>query len=186
MSTIRTELDTALAERLRAERLARNWSMRDLAERSGVSKAMIGRMEKAETSPTANLLVKIANAFGLTLSTLLARTEQDQGAFIPRDAQPVWVDPDSHYVRRSVSAAGARGPDMTEVTLPAHTEVHFEDQCSVLSNQQILVLEGELVFDGPQKPFPLSPGDWLQVPETGPRTFANRRSVACRYLLVSE
>jgi len=185
MSTAIANIDALLAGRLRKERLERNWSMQDLANRAGVSKAMIGRMEQGEVSPTAHLLSKIANAFELTLSTLLARSESDQGEYLARDDQPVWVDPQTRYIRRSVSAAGAKGPDLAEVVLPPRTEVHFDEQSCALSSQQILVLDGGLVFEGPQKSFVLAAGDWLQVPDAGPRTFVNRKSEPCRYLLVS-
>ena len=52
--------------------------MQELANRAGISKAMIGRIEKGDVSATANILAKLANALGLTLSMLLARTEADQ------------------------------------------------------------------------------------------------------------
>ena len=69
------DLASRLAERLRGEREARGWSLNDLAERSGVSRAMISRIERGEASPTAVLLGRLSGAFGLTLSNLLARIE---------------------------------------------------------------------------------------------------------------
>lgn len=186
MSTKISDIDMALAFRLRTERLNRNWSMQELADHAGISKAMVGRMEKGTVSPTANLLSKVANAFGLTLSTLLARTENAQGDFLAHADQEVWIDPATHYVRRLVSPPGGKGSDLTEVTLPAMTSVHFDNQSNAISCQQIVVLEGILDFEGEKKHFQLSLGDWFRAPETGPRSFANRQSLPCRYLLISE
>ena len=70
-------LERSLAARLRMEREARGWSLSDLAQRFGVSRAMISKVERAEASPTAALLGRLSGAFGLTLSTLLARAEGD-------------------------------------------------------------------------------------------------------------
>ena len=69
-------LTLAISTRVKAEREARNWSLSDLAERSGVSKAMISKIERGEASPTATVLGRLSGAFGLTLSTLLALAEQ--------------------------------------------------------------------------------------------------------------
>src|SRR5690242_20447124 len=102
MSTIQddaratVDLDASLAARLRAEREARGWSLSDLASRSGVSRAMISKIERGEASPTAALLGRLSGAFGLTLSTLLARAEGDAsgiGRVLRASAQPLWRDP---------------------------------------------------------------------------------------------
>lgn len=60
-------LGRRLAARLRCEREARGWSIAALATASGVSRAMISKIERAEASPTAALLGRLSGAFGLTL-----------------------------------------------------------------------------------------------------------------------
>ena len=74
MDTIVDDLSARLAQRLRLER-DRGWSLADLAERSGVSKATISKIERAEVSPTAVVLVRLASAFDLTLAGLMLRAE---------------------------------------------------------------------------------------------------------------
>lgn len=181
-----SDIDIALAERLRAERLTRNWSMQDFATKSGVSKAMIGRIEQADVSPTANLLSKLSNALGMTLSTLLARTEKDQGEHRTRNEQAVWTDPETRYLRRSVSEPGAKGAEIAEITLPAETEVHFETPAHIVSNQQIIVLDGKLVFKTLNSTYRLDAGDWFLAPNFGARSFANEAPHPCIYLIISQ
>src|SRR6202043_590120 len=79
MSTIVDDLDSRLGARLKIERERRGWSLTDLAQRSGVSRAMINKVERGEASPTASLLGRLSGAFGVTLSTLLARIETNRG-----------------------------------------------------------------------------------------------------------
>ena len=50
---------------IRLERDVRGWSLAELAERSGVSKAAISKIEREEMSPTAVILVRLAGAFDL-------------------------------------------------------------------------------------------------------------------------
>jgi transcriptional regulator with XRE-family HTH domain len=61
-----------VASRIRGERARRRWSLDDLAGRAGVSKAMISKIERGETSPTAALLGALSAAFGITLSAFFA------------------------------------------------------------------------------------------------------------------
>ena len=85
METIVDDLSARLAQRLRLERDSRGWSLADLAERSGVSKATISKIERAEVSPTAVVLVRLASAFDLTLAGLMLRAE-GQGERLSRAA----------------------------------------------------------------------------------------------------
>src|SRR5258708_36701701 len=99
MTTLIDESITRIARRLRLERDMRGWSLADLAERSGVSKATISKIEREEVSPTAVILVRLAGAFDLTLAGLLLRAE-GEGERLSRAAeQPVWRDPGTGSLR---------------------------------------------------------------------------------------
>src|SRR5689334_8041109 len=71
MTTIVDDFGLKLADRLRRERDIRGWSLADLAERSGVARATISKIERAEASPTAAILVRLSAAFGLTMAGLM-------------------------------------------------------------------------------------------------------------------
>ena len=60
-------LRAQLAHRLKRERETRGLTIAALAGLSGVSKAMISKVERAEASPTADLLGRLSGAFGLTV-----------------------------------------------------------------------------------------------------------------------
>src|SRR5690242_8183345 len=71
--------------RIRALREAMGFSLRDLAERSGVSAPMLSQVERGETSPTLAVAGKIAAGLELTLSQLL-RLDEGQHVAISRAA----------------------------------------------------------------------------------------------------
>src|SRR5260221_9595423 len=99
MTTLLDDSSARIAQRLRLERDSRGWSLADLAERSGVSKATISKIERAEVSPTAVVLVRLASAFDLTLAGLMPRAE-GQGERISRAADhQVWRAPQTGYLR---------------------------------------------------------------------------------------
>jgi transcriptional regulator with XRE-family HTH domain len=62
--------------RVRALREAMDLSLRDLAERSGVSAPMLSQVERGETSPTLQVASRIAAGLELRLSQLLRLDEQ--------------------------------------------------------------------------------------------------------------
>src|SRR2546421_11066070 len=61
--------------RIRALREAEGLSLRDLADRSGVSAPMLSQVERGETSPTLSVAVRIAAGLELRLSQLLRLDE---------------------------------------------------------------------------------------------------------------
>src|ERR1700730_4601131 len=78
MSTIVDSM-TAFGERLRAERHGRGWPIERLAAASGVSRAMISKIERGESSPTAVVLGKLSAALELSVSELLAPSATGAG-----------------------------------------------------------------------------------------------------------
>ena len=67
--------ESSLGARIRALRDAMDLSLRDLAERSGVSAPMLSQVERGETSPTLMTAERIASGLDLTLSQLLRLDE---------------------------------------------------------------------------------------------------------------
>ncbi|NIF32009.1 helix-turn-helix domain-containing protein [Enterobacter sp. Cy-643] len=60
-----------LANTLKSLRQARGWSLTFAAEQTGVSKAMLGQIERNESSPTVATLWKIATGFNVPFSVFL-------------------------------------------------------------------------------------------------------------------
>src|SRR5580692_4759326 len=111
--------DQALANRLQLERQSRGWSLAEVAKRSGISKAMVRKVELGEASPTAALLVRLAGAFDLTLAGLLVRVEGEGNRLSRAADQSVWIDPASGYVRRQILAIPEHPIELVEVEMPA-------------------------------------------------------------------
>ncbi len=183
MSTIENDPTRGLAGRIRLEREARGWSLGDLAERSGVSKAMISKVERGEASPTAALLGRLSGAFGLTLSVLLARAEGGGSRLARAAGQPLWRDPDTGYLRRQVSPGSDIPLELTEVELPAGAEVSFPAASYAFIRQMIWVLDGTLTFTEGDTVHALGPRDCLALGPPADCTFRNAGPGPCRYLV---
>src|SRR4051794_36649618 len=146
MDTLVDDLSHRLAHRLRLERDGRGWSLADLAERSGVSKATISKIEREEVSPTAVILVRLANAFDLTLAGLLLRAEGEGERLSRADEQPVWRDPETGYVRKQVFCRPDHSVEVTQVNLPAGQRVTLPASSYAHIRQAVWVQKGTLVI----------------------------------------
>ncbi|HEU4979267.1 MAG TPA: XRE family transcriptional regulator [Solirubrobacteraceae bacterium] len=69
------ETTIAIGPRVKALREAMDLSLRDLAERCGVSAPMLSQVERGETSPTLSVAARIAAGLDLRLSQLLRLDE---------------------------------------------------------------------------------------------------------------
>src|SRR2546430_5461817 len=85
---------TAVGARVRALREAMGLSLRDLAERCGVSAPMLSQVERAETSPTLSVASRIAAGLQLSPSPLLRPHQAGGGAGVrPRNRPPRGAPP---------------------------------------------------------------------------------------------
>ena len=179
-----SDLDARLARRLGDLRHAQGWSLEDLSRRSGVSRATLSRLERADVSPTAAVLGRLCAAFGVTMSQLLAEVEGQAAAFVPAAAQLLWVDPATGFQRRSVSppAAGLAG-ELVEGRLPPGAEIDYPGPPRPGLEHHLYLLEGalEVTVDGVRHR--LAPGDCLRYRLFGPSGFKAPGPQPARYLL---
>ena len=173
-----------IAARLREEREARGWSLGDLADRSGVSRAMISKIERGESSPTAALLGRLSGAFGLTLSSLLARAELQSGRLLRAADQPQWTDPETGYVRRHVSPATDLPVELVQVELPAGAEVSFPASAYVFNRHLIWVLKGHLTFVEGEVVHEMAAGDCIALGPATKCTYKCKGPRPCSYVVV--
>jgi transcriptional regulator with XRE-family HTH domain len=190
MSTIVDPLVGRIATRVHIERERRRWTLAQLAEASGVSRAMINRIERGEASPTAVVLGRLSAAFQLSVSSLLALAEGaddnggDQAPGVRRQADAaVWSDPQTGYRRRQIT--GPHFPaEITEVRLPAGARVPYPAAAFAFIRQVVWVLEGRLTFHEGEAVHELGVGDTIELGEPAPCVFANTGASECRYAVI--
>lgn len=207
MSNIVEPLAGRLATRVRAERDRRRWTLARLADESGVSRAMISRIENGESSPTAAVLGKLSAAFQLSMSELLALAEQtpargagggdgagasasagaggaDRDAGLTRHADAAeWTDPDTGYRRRQVTGP-AFPAEVAEIRLPAGARVEYPAAAFAFIRQVVWVLDGQLTFHEGDVVHELGAGDTLELGEPSPCAFHNVSDAECRYAVI--
>lgn len=181
------EINAFLADRVRELRKTRSLTLAQLAQLSGVSRSMISLIERQQTSPTAAVLNKLADALGVSLPTLFAADQQPANPepLSSRASQPVWTDPASGYVRRHLTPAGVDSPiELVEVTFPPGATVVFDNPVRKLSiHQQLWVLKGAMDITADAQTWHLAAGDCLAMALGSRITFHNPARQPARYVL---
>jgi quercetin dioxygenase-like cupin family protein len=148
---------------------------------------MINNVERGAASPTAALLGRLSGAFGLTLSTLLARAEAACQVRLVRAAdQPKWQDPATGYTRRQVAPGpGSDLPlEVIEVVLPPGADIAYPAAAYAFIRQTVWVLKGSLTVREGNELHELNEGDSLEFGPPVERAFRNSTPETCRYAVV--
>ena len=173
-----------LAERLAALRTAAGWSLDELAARSGVSRATLSRLERAETSPTATLLSRLARAHGLPLSRLLANAEALPVRLLRAADQPSWHDQQSGFERRMCCPPLAGfATEVIAAMLAPGAELVYEEPTVARLEHHLCLLEGSVSLTLQGQAYVLAAGDSISFRVLGRSVFANPAAVPARYLL---
>lgn len=181
------EAEAAIAGRARSLRAERGLTLDALAARAGISRAMLSRVERGESSPTLGLLVRLCDGLGVTLAALLGGVPARTGGPLARRAdQPVWREPGSGYLRRAVSPPGTGSHvEIAEVELSAGAAVVLDPLDRAGHDRHVWVLDGRLEVAREGGGSSLAAGDCLRLPFDGPTAFRNLGSEVARYAVVT-
>jgi len=176
----------AVGPRIRALREAMSLSLRDLADRSGVSAQMLSQVERGETSPTLAVAAKIASGVELTLSQLLRldeghhvaisrgaeRRSSRRGGHLIEELTPPLpgqrADVSLHVLDPGATTGGASDPPMHE---PGSRETAI-----ILAGSAALVIEGTR--------HELQEGDSVTFDADLPHHFENEGTEPTRFIAV--
>jgi XRE family transcriptional regulator, regulator of sulfur utilization len=185
MGAIATE-NGAVGSRVKALRDSMGLSLRDLAERSGVSAPMLSQVERGETSPTLAVAGRIAAGLDLTLSQLL-RLDEREHVVVVRAGEGRARERSGHRVEELTPPLPGQRADVSRHRLepgaatggPADPPLHEPG-----ARETALVLTGEptLVIDGRDRE--LATGDTVTFDADIPHHFENRGSEAAEFIAV--
>ena len=176
-----------MAGRLRARRVELGLSLGDLAETSGVSKAMIAKVEAGTSSPTAGVLGRLCNGLGITMSALMAAVETAAATQLLAGDQPRWHDRATGLERTAVSPRTPfSGVELARLRLRAGAVVDYPAPPSVAIAQHIVGVSGRVRFTVGESSFVVGPGDCVAARIDRPTSFEVVGEEPAEYLVVVE
>lgn len=172
-----------LAQHLRGLREQHNLTLATLAERSGLSRATLSRIENADVSPTAETLGKLASVYALPISQLLAPLERVFQPVLRREDQATWRDPEHDFARRSVSPPnGPLSVEVVEGALGKGQLIRYAAPAIPGQEHHVYVLAGGLEITVEGRAHTLRAGDCLRYILFG-ETIFKTIDTSCRYLI---
>ena len=177
---------SAVGPRVRALREAMGLSLRDLADRSGVSAPMLSQVERGETSPTLAVAAKIAAGLELTLSQLL-RLDEAQHVVVIRAAERRAARRDGHRVEELTPPLPGQRADVSSHTLEPGAATGGAGDPPMHepgSRETAVVLEGSLTLFVDGARHELAAGDSVTFDADLPHHFENDGPEPTRFLAV--
>lgn len=172
-----------IADRVRDLRSRRGLTLDALSQRSGVSRSMISLIERAESTPTAVVLERLATGLDVPLASLFDEPAPRPDPVSRRASRLEWRDPASGYVRRNVSPTGVSSPiQIVEVEFPPGARVAFDS--GTRAHQQVWVLEGSIEIRVGTDAYTLNVGDCVAFVLDRPTAFSNPSNRPARYAVV--
>ncbi|MFD1803548.1 helix-turn-helix domain-containing protein [Mixta tenebrionis] len=167
-------LSQHLARTLKALRAQRQWSLTQAAERSGVSKAMLGQIERGESSPTVATLWKIATGFEVPFSLFITAPESDPGVvhYSEGDRPPFRQPNEQMRVTPLINFDAQLGFDLLEIEFaPGAFSASAPHAPGVI--EHVVVIRGQLAVQVAQRWRRLKATEVLRFPADAPHAYRN-------------
>jgi transcriptional regulator with XRE-family HTH domain len=174
-----------LGERVRGLRRERGLTLERLAERSGVSRAMISKLERGEKNPTLVVAAKVAEGLGVSLSRLVGLEDRRKVVLTPRERRMVMRDPETGFERQLLSPSiGGHGIELIRNVVPeGSTSGEFPPYRRGVE-EYVVVERGRLRAILGDEGYILEKGDAVYFEADMPHRFDNVGEAECSYYLV--
>lgn len=152
MATIKNaplaELNAHIAREVRALRRARGWSLGLLAERAGLSKTNVAKIETGDGNPSIETLLRLADALDITIGTLLA-ADRPAGTDVVRVADAAFVRSESGLRGRGLWSDGRnRRVETHELLLEPGADYHSKPHPP--GTEELIVCVAGSLMTGPE------------------------------------
>lgn len=157
-----SQLDKNIAVNLKRIRKSRNMSLDIVAEKTGVSKSMLGQIERGESNPTVATIEKIVEGMKISFEDLIYKKE-DSVMIIENGSAPVYKEEEGVYQIKSIFPyERQRKFDVYEIV------VEPGKSCKGLSKENgnseyIMVVQGVLTLETEQRHYDIAASHAVRV-----------------------
>jgi len=174
-----------IGRKLKSSRLKRDKTIQELAQMSRVSSNMISRIERGLTTPSVEILMKLADALGLSISYFVEEAEKGSTViFTPAGkGEPIFFFEDKHQITSITQ--GLRDPGFSVFVDTLEPNCDSGDGGMVHTGEEFaMVLEGGLEFVIEGEHYRLGKGDSIGFKASLPHRWSNVNNNQTRVLWV--
>ncbi|MEX5269613.1 helix-turn-helix domain-containing protein [Kocuria sabuli] len=181
-------LERSIGAQVKRFRAVLGLTAKDLAERTGLSRAMISKVESASTSCSLGTLERLADGLGVPVTALFGALEEDRELALTRAGEGVVLARGS-TPRGHVHTALGVLRDRTDTLEPTLVTITRTARTAPLvrhpGTEFVHLLEGEMVYRHGTRDHPLLPGDSLLFEAEAPHGPTELVVLPVRFLVVA-
>lgn len=177
------EINLIIAENIKKIRKSKDLSLEKVAELTGVSKTMIGQIERGESTPTITTLWKIANGLKISFSALIDYPKPDTSVILRSEIQPLLEDNGKYRVYPSFPFDESKRFEgyTVEIDRGGYLDAnsHMEG-----TEELITVFDGELSLRVNDNEYLLKSGDSITFKADKPHVYFNPGQILTRLSMI--
>lgn len=183
----RDPISREFGDRVRSLRERTGLTLEQLANRSGVSRAMLSKVERGEKSPTIGLAMRISHAVGGSLSALVSGEQSRRPVAVRSRNERVRFADDESGLAREILSPTIEGSsvEILRHTLTAGSTSGTLPPYPPGTEKYIIVERGGLIFVRAGERIRLHKGDTLFFEADTEHAFEAPRGAASEYLVVT-
>jgi transcriptional regulator with XRE-family HTH domain len=180
------DIVSEMGARVREFRAKSNLSLSELADQSGVSRAMLSKVERGEKSPTLAIIWRISIGLGISISELMgAAPDASEVALIPFSQRMVFIDPESGFERHVLSPQHIDRPvEFVLHKIPPGKSSGVLSNYKVPTEKYLVVVAGTLTVQIGENRHTIKRGDSFYFEIKEAYKLVNEGATACEYYMV--
>lgn len=178
------ELHTNIGENIKRIRKERDLSLENISALTGVSKTMLGQIERGKSAPTITTLWKIATGLRVSFSSLVSQYKPPVTLVKKKDVQPIIENNGGYKVYPLVPYHPEQQFEIFSITLDPGCE-HMADPHHAGVEEFIIVNEGVLEVVVNEQVYSVDPEDTIIFQADRPHMYRNHgnRTVKCTVVI---
>ncbi len=173
-------INEQIAYKLRNIRKSKGLSLDNVAELTGVSKAMLGQIERGASNPTVSVLWKIANGLKVPFSSFIEEEKPQISIVQLANIKPIIEANGDYQVYPIFPFTPDKHFEIFTVFLGPNSSHESEAHLAGVE-EYITVQEGELCITIDSKTYTISEGDSIHFLADKPHSYVNNQSRQVRF-----
>jgi len=173
-------------KRVKEFRLKQDLTLKQLAEKSGISASMLSQIERQEKNPTLQVACQIAEGLNTTLSTLLEERKKEEVIITRKADRLIYIDEKSQFQRHLLSPSfSMNGIEFLLNIMPPNGQSSIFPPHKTGVTETVYIAKGKLQLTlGEEVQEVLNEGDSIYYNANTTHHFKNLLDTPCEYYVI--
>lgn len=166
------DVNLIMAGNLKSIRESKKLSLDQVAKMTGVSKSMLGQIERGEVNPTISVVWKIANGLKVSFTSLLDHAKSDVELVKKNEITPLVEDEDRFFNYPIFTFDETRRFEQYYIEMKPGGSIQAEPHL-IGTEEFVTAFGGEVIIMVSGRDFPLGDGDSIHFKSDVPHSYRN-------------